>query len=359
MRRRRRRRIPRRCSHRPLTRRRARRASLTPPARTALSATAATTMRPASRRLRSGCVSSEQCRARSRGSGLLRGCFAAEAAHGHYGHRRGVRIGGDRNRRRLRLSRDVRRSRSSAPPPVIKADTAPSKIVPAPANKTPNKLITDRIGDHAEGEKLVSREEKPVEIQAAEIKTNPALATIPPPQANAQHGAAQPAPGGAVIVHRAEEGSHHRHPSRSDGRWSAGSRCGRGAAPPLAPAAAPAPAPPDRHRSRKPPQPAATIRRRRRTACARAARCRAGATRRGASRQCAAIAEPRCAAATRTMRTAAVAAPPPPAAQATHTAGGYAVQVSSQRSEADAQAAFRWLAGQIPEDLGRPPSLNS
>ena len=49
------------------------------------------------------------------GGGLLRGCSAAEAAHGHYCHRRGARIGGDRNRRRVRLSRDVRR-RADLPP---------------------------------------------------------------------------------------------------------------------------------------------------------------------------------------------------------------------------------------------------
>ena len=56
-------------------------------------------------------------------------------------------------------------SAPSRPPPVIKADTAPSKIVPASASKTPNKLITDRVADHAQGEKLVSREEKPVEMK--------------------------------------------------------------------------------------------------------------------------------------------------------------------------------------------------
>ena len=33
----------------------------------------------------------------------------------------------------------------SQPPPVIKADIAPSKIVPVTASKAPNKLITDRL----------------------------------------------------------------------------------------------------------------------------------------------------------------------------------------------------------------------
>ncbi len=67
-------------------------------------------------------------------------------------------------------------SHSSSPPPVIKADTQPSKIVPAAASKTPNKLIYDRVGDHSQDEKLVSREEKPVEINSAAIKTNPDVA---------------------------------------------------------------------------------------------------------------------------------------------------------------------------------------
>ena len=83
-----------------------------------------------------------------------------------------------------------------SPPPVIKADTAPSKIVPAAASKTPNKLITDRVADHAQDEKLVSREEKPVEIKSAEIKANPAIDAIPLPQGGV---APQPAPGSGVI----------------------------------------------------------------------------------------------------------------------------------------------------------------
>ena len=53
------------------------------------------------------------------------------------------------------------------------------------------------------------------------------------------------------------------------------------------------------------------------------------------------------------MRTAAVAAPSSnePEAQTTRT-GGYAVQVSSQRSEAEAQAAFRSLQAKYPGQLG-------
>ena len=66
------------------------------------------------RRLRAGPVSSEQRPARGRGRGLLRGCPAAETAHGHHGHRRRICAGRDRHRRRLRLSRAVRLVRSSS-----------------------------------------------------------------------------------------------------------------------------------------------------------------------------------------------------------------------------------------------------
>ena len=54
-------------------------------------------------------------------------------------------------------------SGSSLPPPVIKADTAPSKIVPAAASAQPNKLIGDRVNG-GQGERLVSREEQPVAV---------------------------------------------------------------------------------------------------------------------------------------------------------------------------------------------------
>jgi cell division septation protein DedD len=61
------------------------------------------------------------------------------------------------------------------------------------------------------------------------------------------------------------------------------------------------------------------------------------------------------------MRTAAVAAPAPiaraakPAAAA--ASGSYTVQVSSQRSEADAQAAFRSLQAKFPNQLGGKQAL--
>src|SRR5581483_37609 len=54
---------------------------------------------------------------------------------------------------------------ATTPPPVIKADTTPSKVVPAQNGEASNKLIYDRVGDASQGEKVVSREEQPVDIK--------------------------------------------------------------------------------------------------------------------------------------------------------------------------------------------------
>ncbi|MBV9555920.1 MAG: hypothetical protein JO254_02465, partial [Pseudolabrys sp.] len=73
-------------------------------------------------------------------------------------------------------------SSGSSPPPVIKADATPTKIVPA-ANDSQSNKITDRVGA-GQGEKLVSREEQPIDL-----KDKPFQATFP----NA------PAPAGAAL----------------------------------------------------------------------------------------------------------------------------------------------------------------
>ena len=184
-------------------------------------------------------------------------------------------------------------SRSSTPPPVIKADTAPSKIMPATASKAPSKLITDRVTDH--DEKLVSREEKPVAI-----KIIPPVAGMPAAQASAPPDAAQPATGNGIIS--GEPKKIHTIAIRPDQLGAGGSQ----------PAAAPQP-PQPQPQAQMAPQPPA--------------------------RPAAPLA-----------RAATSAVPPAPAATA--LGGGYAVQVSSQRSEAEAQASFRSLQAKFPKQLG-------
>jgi len=52
----------------------------------------------------------------------------------------------------------------SATPPIIKADTTPNKIAAAPSDAG-NKPIVDRIGDRPQNERVVPREEQPLEVK--------------------------------------------------------------------------------------------------------------------------------------------------------------------------------------------------
>jgi hypothetical protein len=251
-------------------------------------------------------------------------------------------------------------SGSNLPPPVIKADTAPSKIVPANANKTSNKLITDRVSDHAQDEKLVSREEKPVEMGG----TAPALAT-PQAQDNAQQA---PQGSGAIA---GEPKKIHTITIRPDELGAGGSQPGGAMATAPAPAAPPprlggGPSPikpvaprvavttPVVNSPEPPSRPAET-----RAApvehhvAAPARNANAPLSLNPDAVDAAPAPAPRA-----PMRTAAAAAPMP-IAQAASAApkpatggGGAYVQVSSQRSEAEAQAAFHSLQAKYPSQLG-------
>ena len=251
-------------------------------------------------------------------------------------------------------------SAPSQPPPVIKADTAPSKIVPASASKTPNKLITDRVPDHAQGEKLVSREEKPVEM-----KDKPVAAVPPINEGNVKPSGAQTAAldGGVIANEPKKIRTIAIHPDQmSTGESRSMVPPAAAPVPSPAPMAAPAPvrqaAPPPRVASNPPPAarpptpPPRVVEARGPTPVHHAAPA-PPAPPKNAPLSLSPNASPAPAARTPT-RTAAVAAPTAiaPAARASHATGGYAVQVSSQRSEADAQAAFRSLQAKYPKQLG-------
>lgn len=240
-------------------------------------------------------------------------------------------------------------SRSSTPPPVIKADTAPSKIMPATASKVPSKLITDRVTDH--DEKLVSREEKPVAIKIA-----PPVAGMAAAQASAPPDAAPPATGNGIIS--SEPRKIHTIAIRPD---AGGSQ----------PAAAPQPPQPAQMAPQPPARPAAPLARAATSAAppapaatpepARQAEARAAVPLRHTesisrseplSLNPNAPGAPAAPVARAPVRTAVVAPQARVAPAATALGGGYAVQVSSQRSEAEAQASFRSLQAKFPKQLG-------
>jgi hypothetical protein len=236
------------------------------------------------------------------------------------------------------------------PPPVIKADSSPSKIVPVVnTDAQTSKQITDRVNDRGLGEKIVSREEQPVAPQPV----------VPQPQDANQ--SSSPAPLGSGIV-----GSEPKkvrtiaiHPDQS------ATADATPAPPPVAPPArvtniTPAKqtaAPPPRVVNNPPPAsddpelaPAPRVAVARPIPVQQAAPAGRNAPLSLSPDAPARAAPARVAASP--MRTAAV--PPAQSAPAAASGGGgsYAVQVSAQRSEAEAQAAFRNLQQKFPSQLG-------
>lgn len=222
-------------------------------------------------------------------------------------------------------------------PPVIKAETAPTKVVPpsaaaAPAGDASGKLIQDRLAAGAP-EKLVSREEQPVNVQD-NTKAGPRVVFPPlnqnanPPPTASVAPAGKPLSGNAALQGGDEPRKIRTFTVRGDQADAAATPAARPAA---TRAAAPATAP------------------------ARGAPAATGAAPAGnaplsLSPQAAPPAD------TRTRVASNPAAPQQIAPTA--AGGGYLVQVSSQRNEADAQASYRALQGKFPAVLGsRPPMI--
>jgi hypothetical protein len=246
-------------------------------------------------------------------------------------------------------------------PPVIKANDAPNKIVP---NRTDAQAAASNPAGAATpgaSDKLVSREEQPVAIQPANapprvvstIPVLPAPGAAPagapttgapalpavPAQPSAPPKAAGPTqPPAAPLAGSGEPKKVHTVTIRSDQVGNAN-------------AAAPAPAP-------AAPAPAA---RPRAEAPARATAPKAGGNAPLAivpvAQGAAPVAEPPPRA--RVARTEAPSAPVVTAPAAAPAAGGYAVQVTSQRSEAEAQTEFKSLQAKFPGQLGsRQPIIH-
>ena len=207
---------------------------------------------------------------------------------------------------------------STQPPPVIAADNStPTKIVPATAgDPQSSKAVQDRLAT-AEKEQLVSKQEEPVALSAP----RPARLLL---HRDRPGLSAQPA---ARIG--AEEGPHRHHsPGRKRRQRQAcrhGAAGGAGGAGPVA-TANNLRAPTGRHSAR------AAHREPRRP---RARRSRS--SRRPASPL------------RRRPRGRATAAIPPSAEGA---ANGFVVQLSSQKTESEAQSSFRSLQAKFPNELG-------
>jgi cell division protein FtsN len=193
--------------------------------------------------------------------------------------------------------------------PVIKADPTPIKVVPPTTADAANKLIQDRLGT-AGTETLVPREEQPVDVR------DPTKAGTRPPSGGfasraPSSGAVPVAPSSGTALPGGEEPRKIRTFTVKGDQTDAANNPPK--PPPRAPApqtASPAPPP-----ARAPAAPGPT----------------------------AALAPSNA-----PMSLNPRAPGPPPAV----SSGGYVVQVSSQRSEADAQSSYRALQAKFPSVLG-------
>ncbi len=228
-------------------------------------------------------------------------------------------------------------SGSKNPPPVIKAETAPSKITPsATAEPKQTKLSYDRVGARSDSEKLVSREEQPVAIQP---KPDSAMAPMGP-----QTAALQPALGSGVVG--SEPKKIHTIAIHPDG--SAGAKPVAVAPPPPPPAATAHAAKPAAPATRTVSAPMPEPRHAASRAVASAAHNNSGPL--SLSPNARVPARPAARPAQTASTAPAQAVAPPPAASA--GGHGYAVQLSAQRSEAEAQSSFRSMQAKYPSQLG-------
>ena len=221
----------------------------------------------------------------------------------------------------------------SGEPPIIKADAGPTKIVPAPADA--NGKVPDRMAAGDGTEKIVPREEAPVDVNA---KTAPRM-VFPPLNQNANPpSAASVAPSGPPPAN-AGNGTLPNNEPRKIRTFSVRGDQPDGAAMPVTtapPAAAAKPAPAAAARAAAPRGPSAAA--------------NANASSGNAPLSLSPQAAPPPATDTRTR--VAANNPAQTAPSGGGGSGGYMVQVSSQKNEAEAQASYRVLQGKFPAVLG-------
>jgi hypothetical protein len=231
----------------------------------------------------------------------------------------------------------------SGDPPIIKADTSPTKIVPAPSDGSGK--VPDRLAAGDGTEKIVPREEAPVDVNA-NTKSGPRMvfpalnqnANPPSPSSVAPNG---PPPANAA------NGTMPNNQPRAIKTFTV-----RGDQPDAS--GTPVASVPAQPSAAKPAAAARTTAALPRTPPSAAnANASSGNAPLSLSPQ-AAPSAPAPAAPTRL----ATNAPVPIAPSTSSGAGGYLVQVSSQKNEADAQASYRVLQGKFPSVLGsRSPMI--
>jgi hypothetical protein len=249
-------------------------------------------------------------------------------------------------------------SSGNSPPPIIKPDPAPTKVVPpSKVDAQSNKLIYDRVGERSSGEKIVSREEQPIDISKptqANLFPNAIDAGSTTPAGSVGASAMDQPKKVHTIAIRPDQPLGTNEPPAASSRTAAAKPAPAPvpAAKPLAPVK---PAAPQRLASAPP---VATADAEEAAPVARAAPVRPAAPPRQANGPLSLSPDASPPARAEPTRTATAPAPRSvPAPAVSGGAGQYAVQVSSQRSEAEAEAAFRSLQGKYPGQLGGKPHV--
>ena len=223
----------------------------------------------------------------------------------------------------------------SGEPPIIRADNSATKVVPAQSDGGASK-IPDRMPPGDGGEKLVSRDEAPVDVNS---RSGASLVVFPPLNQNSSPPpVASVSPTGPALATAANGTMPNNEPRKIKTLAVKGDAAENGGIP----AGAAAPAKPD---------PAA------RSASAPTALAQRNPSAANASANAPLTLSP---------QNAPASDPAPPirlaATNAVRTApsagGDYLVQVSSQKNEADVQASYRALQNKFPAALGsRPPVI--
>jgi SPOR domain len=225
-------------------------------------------------------------------------------------------------------------------PPIIRADAGPTKIVPAPSDGSAK--VPDRMSAGDGTEKIVPREEAPVDVNA---KSGPRVVFPPLNQNGSPPSAASVAPSGGSPLAGAGNGTLPNNEPRKIKTFSVRGDQPDGAATPVTSAS-------------PPPSPAKPAAAAKSTAAPAVPRTQPSAANASANaplslapqgNQPAPVADtPR----TRVAASSPAQAAPEAAPSGGGGNGGYLVQVSSQRNEADAQASYRALQGKFPAVLG-------
>jgi len=223
-------------------------------------------------------------------------------------------------------------SARSGEPPIIRADNSPTKVIPAPTDggaKLPDRMVS---GDAVE--KIVPREEAPVDVNA---RSGPRVVFPPPNQVGAQPSTASAAPA-PMAVTNATNGTLPNGEPRKIKTFTVKGDQSEAAANPV-PAASLAPGSAKGAANPKPTAPAVLPR-----SPASVANANANAPLSLSPQAPAPASEP--------AARVAAANPAQAVPNAGGASGGYLVQVASQRSEADAQASYKALQTKYPSVLG-------